>query len=64
MKKNKKPEYGIDKECRDGRLQGTLREVSDLFELNRFLIKGQTKNSRLSAGDLDNLLGGRNGCYN
>jgi|LakWasMet15_LOW5_FD_contig_123_18502_length_362_multi_34_in_0_out_2_1 hypothetical protein len=33
MKIDKKPESGIDKECRDGRLQGTLREGSDLFEV-------------------------------
>jgi len=32
VKKDKKPEYGIDKEYRDGRLQGTLREVSGSFD--------------------------------
>lgn len=56
----------LDKDCRAGRLRSASKEggVLKFITERKDVIRGNYKELPEKFGNLDNLLGGRNGCYN
>jgi len=59
-----KTEYCLDKDCRGGRLPCAIRDGGGFIEKVKRVYSGKNKELPDKPGNLDNLLGGRNGCYN